>query len=352
MAINMAIIGMGGMAGWHFENITKSIPEIKITGGFDIREEAKEKAEKVWGIKNYKTAEELYNDPNINLVLIATPNDVHKDYAIKCLNAGKNVICEKPVTMDAPELVEIKAAAEKSGKLFSVHQNRRWDADYLTIKKILDDGLLNKPYSIESCVHGSLRLYGWRAFKQNGGGLLFDWGIHLLDQFLDLIDSKVVSVYAHLHELGEGEVDDAFIVMLRFENRCSATVHISTNHFVPGPRWILACEDGTAVIEDWECKGRIVKIADPDEQDWTENVVYTAAGPTKIMKPRPDHTTKQIELPKIGQSQWITYYKNIVDVLENGAKPIVTIDQALRVMKVIDAAFESDKTGAAITTHI
>jgi len=352
MSFKMAIIGMGGMAGWHFNNIKEYIPGITIVGGYDIREEANTKAKNEWGIKVYASAEEIYADKSIDMVLIATPNDTHKSYSIKCLEAGKHVVCEKPVTMNVPELEEVLAVAKKSGKIFSVHQNRRWDKDYLTVKKLLADGMLHSPHNIESRVHGSRPLYGWRSFKQNGGGLLLDWGIHMLDQMLDLIPEKIVSVQAHLHNVGKDEVDDAFTVLMRFEGGCSGLVDISTKCFIPLPRWHVSCEDGTAVIKDWELDGRIVKQADPNEKDWTENLVYTAAGPTRIMLPRPTDTTVETPLPEITGTHWTDYYKNIVDVLNNKAELRVTGAQALRVMKVVDASFESSRTGAAITAVI
>jgi len=352
MAIKMAIIGMGGMSGWHYSNIKADIKEIEIVAGYDINKETNAKRAKEWGIKVYDSPEELYADPEIELVLIATPNDVHKEYSIKCMEAGKNVVCEKPVTMNVAELEEVIAVKNKTGKFFSIHQNRRWDPDYVTVKKMLEDGMLRDPYTIKSSVHGSHRLWGWRAFLPNGGGLLLDWGVHLLDQMLDLINEPVVSVYGHLHSLENSEVDDVFTAVLRFEGGCTAIVDISTNSYVVEPRWRVHSPDGTAIVEDWEMHGRIVKQADPDEIDWTETVIYTAAGPTRTMLPRPKETTVQLELPKVGERSWIDYYKNVVDVLQGKAKQIVTAEQGLRVMKVIEALFESDRTGVAITEKI
>jgi predicted dehydrogenase len=304
MAINMAIIGMGGMAGWHHKNVTEKIPGITITGAYDIREEARANIDKL-ELKNYKSPEEVYEDKSVDLVLVATPNDMHKTYSINCLNAGKNVICEKPVTLNTAELTEVIAAAEKVGKLFTVHQNRRWDNDYLTIRKILSDGLLHNPYVIESRVQGSRKwVHGWRAHKENGGGMVLDWGIHLLDQMLDLIPEKIVSVYAHLHKIAnEIEVDDNFTAMLRFEKGMTAIVNVAMNCFVIQPRWHMSCEDGTAVIENWEMDGKIVKLADPTTLDWSEDIIYTAAGPTRSMLPRPKETTAELKLPKV-KSDW------------------------------------------------
>jgi len=351
MAIKMAIIGPGGMAGWHYSNVKAHVKGLEIIGGYDIREEAKKRMTGEWGIKSYDSPEELYADKSVELVLIATPNDIHKDYSIACLNAGKHVLCEKPVTLNAAELEEVMAVAKKSGKIFTVNQNRRWDKDYLSIRKIVNDNMIGKVYNIESRVQGSRRLWGWRAFKPNGGGLLLDWGVHLLDQILDLIPEKVVSVQAHLHNLHLEEVDDSFTVLLRFANGCSANVSVTTNCYINQPRWHVSGMDGTAVILDWEQNGHIIKLADPTITDWVDAVIYTHAGPTHTMLPRPKETTKKVKLPKI-KGSWVEIYKNIVAVIKGKAELIVKPEQALRVMKVIDAAFESDRTGQAVTTGI
>ena len=147
----LAIIGFGGMGGWHAQNIMERVPELKLKGAFDIRPEALDKACEM-GLYAYESLDEVLNDPEVDIVTIATPNNFHKPLAIKALRAGKNVISEKPVTLNAAELEEIIAVRDETGKLFSVHQNRRWDKDYAIIKKILADGTIGTPYFIESRV--------------------------------------------------------------------------------------------------------------------------------------------------------------------------------------------------------
>lgn len=349
--LQSAIIGYGGMGSWHHQNIAQKIEQIKVTGAFDIREEAVKKAEKN-GLHAYATLQQLLDDRTIDLVTIATPNNYHKELAISCLQAGKNVICEKPVTLNSAELEEIIAVANKTGKLFSIHQNRRWDKDYAIIKKILHDNTIGKPYFIESRVQGSRRaMYGWRGYKVNGGGMVLDWGVHLIDQLMDLIPAKVVSVYANLFNVFSEEVDDNIKIMLRFENGVSALCEMSTNCFINLPRWHVSCEDGTAVIEDWSCTGKMVKLAEDGPMEWADDIVYTEAGPTRTMAPRPVHTTQQLALPQV-MTDWADYYKNIAAVLEENAELIVKPAQALRVMKVIDLVFESDKTGTGISCSL
>ena len=347
----MAIIGYGGMGSWHCSNINEKIPELKVKGIYDIREEAAAKAREN-GLIAYPSLKDLLNDSSIELVTIATPNNFHIDYVISCLKAGKNVVCEKPVALNSQELQEMMTAAKTSGKLFSIHQNRRWDKDYQIIKKILSENKIGNPYFIESRVQGSRgAMHGWRGYKMNGGGMVLDWGVHLIDQLLNLVDSPVVSVNAHLFSVFTPEVDDNIKIMLRFENGISALCEMSTNCFVNLPRWHVSGTDGTAVIEDWSCNGKIVKLNTSAEMEWAQDIVYTEAGPTRTMAPRPVQTTQVLPLPEV-KTDWSDYYKNIADVIENGAELIVKPEQALRVMKVIDTVFESEKTGHGIKCFI
>lgn len=351
MAHTLAIIGFGGMGGWHYDSIRQRVPDIHVKGVFDIRQEACQKAAEK-GLLVYDSVDALLADPEVELVTIATPNNFHKSLAIRCLQSGKNVVCEKPVTLNATELQEIIDARDASGKLFSIHQNRRWDKDYNIIKTILQSGTVGKPYFIESRVQGSRgAMHGWRGHKVNGGGMVLDWGVHLIDQVMDMIPEKVVSVYANLFTIFSDEVDDNIKIMLRFESGISALLEMSTNCFINLPRWHVSCENGTAVVQDWSCKGKIVQLNTDAEMKWDEEIVYTEAGPTRTMAPRPAQTLRELPLPEV-HVDWSDYYKNIVSVLEGKAELIVKPEQALRVMKVIDAIFESNKTGRGIVCSI
>ena len=352
MPVKMAVIGMGGMAGWHYKNITKSVPNIQVVGAYDIREEAKAGIDEL-GIKNYKSPEEIYKDKEIDLVLIATPNDVHKSYSIACLESGKHVLCEKPVTLNTAEFDEIVAVANKTGKIFTVHQNRRWDSDYLTVRKILGDGILKDLYRIETRVQGSRQLvHGWRGYKVNGGGMVLDWGIHLLDQLLDLFpQQKIKSIHAHFHQIVMPEVEDDFTALLLLDNGVSAVVNVAMSSFILQPRWHLFAKNGSAQILNWDCEGEIIRLSDTNEMEWAENIVYTSAGPTRSMAPRPKSTVDTLPLPVV-EGDWLDLHRNLIDAIAGKTEPIVTHAQARRCMQVVDAIFESARSGASVTCNI
>ena len=192
---NLAIVGLGGMGNWHRETITR-IDNLRVCGSFDIKP-ARQQFAQEHGIAPYASFEALLADPKVDIVLCATPNDVHREVVIRSLEAGKNVVCEKPVTLSSADLQAMIDASKRANRLFVVHQNRRWDEDFLTMKKIFDEKLLGEVFRIESRVHGSRGIPGdWRQEKEHGGGMVLDWGVHTLDQMLLLVPGKVKKVCA------------------------------------------------------------------------------------------------------------------------------------------------------------
>ena len=344
--IRQAIIGYGGMGGWHAANVREKVPQIEVYGVYDVRPEALEAARRS-GLRAYGSLDELLADGSVDLVTVATPNNFHKDISIRALRAGKNVVCEKPVTMNAAELREIIAVRDETGKLFSVHQNRRWDRDYRIVKAAKDGGLLGQVYMVKSIVQGSRgAMYGWRSHRENGGGMLLDWGIHLIDQAMQMFDEPVVSADAHLLSMYTPGVDDNIHLFLRFESGCSYVMEMTTNCLINLPRWHVQGVDGTLQIDDWGCGGKLMKLRPNAEMKWSDDIVYTEAGPTRTMAPRPEYTMEELPLPN-ERPDWSDYYRNIVNAIERTEPLLVTPEQALRVMRVVDLMFKADAEGAA-----
>ena len=153
MKKNLAVIGYGGQGGWHADHALKS-DVVSLAGIYDIDPKRAELAESR-GIHAYASLEDVLADPAVDIVTVATPNDVHKQIVLDALAAGKNVICEKPVEMSCAAVDEMIAAAKAAGKLFTVHQNRRWDVDFLAMKQIIESGEIGETIRIESRIHGS-----------------------------------------------------------------------------------------------------------------------------------------------------------------------------------------------------
>jgi len=335
--VNVAVVGYGGMGGWHTKTIAE-VPEVKLVGVYDILSERNKVAESA-GIHAYASFEELLTDENVDVVTVAIPNDQHKDVCIKAMEAGKLVICEKPVTMSTEVLEEIIAASVRTGSVFTVHQNRRWDEDFRVAEKIVKSGELGKVYSIQSRVHGSRGIPGdWRNTKAQGGGMVLDWGVHLLDQMNMMMGEMPVSVYATLSNVTNEEVDDGFTAVFKFKNDMEFTVEVGTSNFINLPRWYVLGLNGTAVIRDWDITGEIVVAVCAEGHDAVP--IVTAAGLTKTMAPRTPETIKTMELPRV-DTDIKDYYRNIAKVVNGEEKQIVTHDQQRELMKLMEAIFES-----------
>ena len=339
-----AIVGYGGMGGWHAEHLLKS-DVATLAGIYDIKEERRALAESR-GIHAYASLEELLADESVELVTVATPNDVHEEIVVALLNAKKNVICEKPVTLSMDSLERMIAAAEVNGVRFTTHQNRRWDVDYLAMKQLKDSGELGKVINLESRVHGSRGIPSdWRGIKQYGGGMLYDWGIHLIDQVMMIFDWKVKSVYCLCDHITNQEVDDGFRLDLTFEGGERATIELGTYNFIAMPRFYMRAEKGTALLTDWREEAKVVLCT-----HWHENDVLpvkTAAGLTKTMAPRDEVTTKTYTVPK-PTSDVHDYYRHFIKAIRTGGEQDVTYDQMRLDLKVIFAAFESAETGLPV----
>ena len=141
-----AVIGYGGMGGWHTRHLLDS-DVAYLTGIYDIKPERCELAREN-GIYAYPSYEAVLADPKVDFVTIAVPNELHAPLAIQALRAGKYVISEKPVTLSVAELDSVLKVADECGRLFTVHQNRRWDVDYLMMKQVYASGVLGDVFGV------------------------------------------------------------------------------------------------------------------------------------------------------------------------------------------------------------
>ncbi len=358
----LGIIGFGSMASTHYKvlsntgdnpNITGVVENVEVKGVYDI-DPRRQAAARDYGLVVYPTREALLADPEIELVLVAATNEVHKEIAIAAMAAGKHVLCEKPAAMSSAELLEMMEASDRYNRVFTIDQNRRVNRDFVLMRRQVESGALGKVYMIESRVEGSRGMpSGWRTLAAQGGGMMLDWGVHLIDQLMYMVPEKVVNVFCKMYRIQYPEVDDNFRLIMTFESGLTAQIEVSTNNYITHPRWYVLGERGTLVIEDWACHGQIVRRTGKDDT-WEEEVVYTAAGPTKTMAPRnPDSTeTIPLSMPEDVTDSISVTYAQFTDAIEGKAPLTIKPEQALRVMQVMEAAFLSDKKQEAVKTSI
>lgn len=338
MKKKIAIAGYGGQGAWHARSIMAH-DVVELIGIYDPKPERNTLARQN-GIVTFASYDELLAS-DADIVVIATPNDVHKELCVRAMDAKKSVICEKPVTMSVSDFDEITAAEKRNGVVFMVHQNRRWDTDFLAVKDLIETEKIGKPLFVASYVHGSRGIPGdWRQEKRYGGGMILDWGVHLIDQMLQLIKSPISSLYCMETHYTNSEVDDGFKLYLNFECGVTTLVEVGTYNFISLPRFYAQFEQGTAEIVGWNDNVHVKECLNWGEGD--VHPVQTASGITKTMAPRTDATIKDYIIPK-GQSDVHDFYRNFVAAMDGKEEKRIKNCEVRRVLEVIQAAFESAK---------
>lgn len=344
----VAVIGYGGQGSWHCRQIEKSDVAC-LAGTYDIKE-ARRTAAKAEGVFVYESNEAVFADKTVDIIVVATPNDVHEDLVENALLSGHNVICEKPAALSTAEFDRMVAAQDKSGKLLSVHQNRRWDVDFLGVKNVIDSGKIGEVIRIESRIHGSRGIPSdWRQEKAPGGGMILDWGVHLIDQMLQLIPDKITSVNCVCTHITNQEVDDGFRLEIGFESGKSAHVEVGTYNFIAMPRFYMQCKDGSLYLEDWQKKAQVAKLTRWIEKDVTP--VQNAAGITKTMAPRDSLTLDCCE-EEIPKSDVHNFYRNFCEACDGKTEQYIKNKEVRRVLAVMQAAFESDEKHQTVEVEI
>ena len=349
--IKAGIIGFGYMGNYHYKK-SISVGSFEIKAIYDNSKEAIENA-KEEGIIAYENVETFLNDEEIKLVFICTPNDTHDYYSKLCLNAGKNVMVEKPVAMNENELKGIIKCANENDKIFTVHQNRRWNEDFKSVEQVVHSNKLGNITNIESKVFGQKGVcYGWGAEPEKGGGMLYDWGIHLVDQALHLFKGvKVVQIYARLQSVLTPLVDDNDEIHITFESGTCFKIYIATFALQHQPRWLIFGDKGTMILNDFNSTNGNIKVIKGDISGFDSVFGKAVIGPSRTMAPLMPENIEDITLPEI-ITQENEYHRNLIEAVRGNEKVYVSHEDMLRSMQVIMSAFESSTRNILIPTNI
>jgi len=344
----VAVIGYGGQGAWHCSQIIKS-DVVVLAGVYDIKENRRQAANEN-GIFVYASNEEIFADKSVDIIVVATPNHVHEDLVVNALKSGHNVICEKPVALSVESFERMLNVQKESGKLLSVHQNRRWDVDFLGVKSVIESGNIGDVIRIESRIHGSRGIPSdWRCEKEYGGGMILDWGVHLIDQMLQLIPDKITAINCVTTNITNKQVDDGFRLELTFATGKTAHVEVGTYNFLELPRFYMQCEKGSLYLEDWRQKAKVAKLTRWIEKDVTP--VQNAAGITKTMAPRDELTLDSYE-EEIPKSDVHNFYRNFCKAIDGAEEQFIKNYEVMRVLKVMENSFLSAEKCQTVSVEI
>jgi scyllo-inositol 2-dehydrogenase (NADP+) len=292
-----------------------------------------------------RNTRDITGDPEIDLVLVNTPDHTHYDFAREALKAGKHVVVEKPFVLNINEGEALIALAAKKGKILTVFQNRRWEGDFLTIRKIIGQNLLGRLVEFEAHFDRFRNFIrnSWKEKPENNTGTLYNLGSHLIDQAVVLFGMPS-AVYADIRKQRTGAmVDDLFDLSLIYSD---IKVTLKGSYLVrePGPRFILHGTEGSFVKHGTDPQEEALNAGhSPDEPGWgTEpeekwGILNTNTGGL--------HFRGRIETVP---GCYPEFYNSLYETLLKGSELAVKPQESLRVIRIIRAAYESQEKRSQI----
>ncbi len=290
-----------------------------------------------------RSVEEMLTVHDIELITVTTPNKTHFEIAKKCLEAGKHVVIDKPFTTTVNEARKLADLARSRGKLLSVYQNRRWDSDFLTVQKVVREGVLGRIVIFEAHYdrfRPELRPGTWKESGDPGTGVLFDLAPHLIDQALVLFGNPD-EIFADVRRERDGTaVDDAFDVTF-FYPKLRAILRSTMMATTAGPRFVLNGDRAKFVKYGLDPQEEaLIAGSKPGGDDWGREDESLAGTLTMA-------NGDSEKIPSL-KGDYRKYYENVRDAILGKASPAVTPEHGLDVMMALELAAQSSREGRRV----
>jgi scyllo-inositol 2-dehydrogenase (NADP+) len=343
--IGVGVLGYGYAGRCFHAYLLRFEPRFRLTAVASRDDGRREQAERDYpGIKTYESLDQMLADHAVRLVIVATPHHVHAEQCIRSMNAGRHVVTDKVMCLTTAEADAMISARDRNRVLLSVFHNRRWDGDYMTVRQALSEGLLGQPSFFEVGNWGYGAPKGWRAQPAEVGTLLHDWGAHFVDQALQLVSARVVSVYSQIQHGWPGVPIESYIgAEVRFANDVIYRLEINRSARISKPRWYVIGERGTLVKEG----------LDPQEAAMVSgNIDAAREDPANYarVKTEVNGIIAEMRLQTV-RGSWKSFYQNIADVLVVGAELAVKPKEIRRVVAVLEAVEQSARTGEVVRSE-
>lgn len=344
--IPVAVAGLG-RSGWgiHIKALASLPEQFDIVAVSDPSEERRQQAVQMHGCKAYETFDGLLEDKTPSLLVVATPNHLHVPHARAALEAGFDVVCEKPLALTSEQANELIAVSEQQERCLAPFQNLRFAPDFEKICEIIDSGKMGRVVQIRLCMHSFQRRWDFQTLTDFGGGELNGTGPHLIDQALMFFGDQQPVVNCHLDRaLTSGDADDHFSLSLRVPNAPLVQVEVSRSCAFAQPSWLVmgtagGIEGGISGLRwkwvDWSVMPErpVNREAPPDRDynreslDWQEDQ-WSGAEQGWV------HTTRR------------RFYEQLYRSLREDLPLVVTPQQVRRQIAVIEQAHqEAQKHG-------
>ena len=343
--IGVGLLGFGALGRAHIAAID-AVPGMEVRHVCD-RDDARRGEAAALGMATSPVAEGLYSASDIDVVIVGTPPADHASSVLAAIEAGKHVVCEKPfaiTTADCDRMIERAQAAEVA---LTVFHNRRWDPDFLAMRRVARAGGIGDLFYMESFVgEHEHPCHYWHSHEPVSGGSVYDWGSHYIDWTLQLFELPVTTVRAVDHRLVWHDVTNAdhITVEMGFESGAQAFFTQSSIAAARKPKWYLLGTQG-AVVGDWQ---HAVERSRGPDGEMDERVVPPTDLPASVTVRRPSGAGTDEEALSLGPRDRSAFYRNLAGHLRFGEPLAVTPQQARRTVAVMEAATQSAARGGAL----
>jgi scyllo-inositol 2-dehydrogenase (NADP+) len=295
-----------------------------------------------------RTLDEMLSDKTIGLCVVATPNDTHFSYTKACLEAGRDVVVDKPFTPTMAEAEQLVRLAAERGRLITVYQDRRWDGAFLTVKKLLSSGALGTVAEYESRFDRfrlETKPSAWREQAEfPAAGVLWDLGPHLIDGALVLFGEPETICASALCQREASKIDDAFDVIMQYP-RTRATLRARIIAYAPSHHLLLHGTQGSFIKYGMDPQEEILRSPNcPDGLDWGANWGLETKEHWGTLS-RVGETPRKVETER---GDYRGFYANVRDAVEKRSPLDVTPEQALRTMRALLLAHKSSREGRSV----
>jgi predicted dehydrogenase len=337
--IRLGIVGLG-RAGWgmHRNELAPRAERFEIVAACDLEKSRRERMAEHADCRTYRTIEELAEDPDVELVDIATRSPEHVAHAKLALAAGKHVFLEKPIALSYREAKTLKTAAAKAAGSLYIRHNRRFEPAFQQIRRIMADGLLGEVYEIKLRRHNFQRRDDWQTIIECGGGQLLNWGPHIVDHALRLLESPVAEQWSDLKRIAAvGDAEDHVRIVLRGENDRVVDLEISGGAALREPEYIVFGTTGSLIARGGELQLRYLdpkaklKPRRPKKKNPPLEGGFGGAEELPwVEETRPVQSPTGEEMPSI--------WDHLYAAIREGADFPITLEEALEVMETISRA--------------
>jgi len=328
-----AVVVGHGLAGRYFHcPLIRRQPRLTLRGIVARDQTVRAEAVSLWQVAGYAHLDEALGDPQVDLIVVATPHHTHAELAVRSLQAGKACVVDKVMALSEAEADRMIAARDESGVMLSVFHNRRWDWDFLTLKHAIGKRLIGVPLLFESSVCRYAPARGWRGRAAEAGTLLHDWGAHLVDQALQLGLGPCRRLTAWLTPAPWPGVDVGGHgrIVLEFDD-VLFQVENSRICRIERPRWWVVGTQGGYIqygVDPQEDALRAGNLDQAREDPAHRAVVRAESGDGEVVETKLETV----------RGSWDAYYANIAAHLAGEAPLEVTAEQGREVVRVLEAA--------------